>query len=248
MEIKLLTTDKVKVNYSNIDRDENITLSEMAKLFQNLFLKQDEVYNIEKNPKYSWIILNYDMNITRYPKYEEEIILKTYPVSFNKFYGNRIFLAEDKNGEVLIEAKTKWVLIDNEKKMIKTLDSDIIKNYGFEEIVRGSGYGVDKIEEDIFSNGEEYPLITRYTDIDLNQHINNTIYFSYIYDFVDRDILKKYQVKNIQINYKKGVVEDVDCKVKVARQRDESNNLYSYFKIHSEDAVHTYIKVLWEEK
>ncbi len=239
--------EKHRVSYSHVDENKKVTPHNMARWMQDIFLKQDDILDIDRDDELAWILLSYDLNIYKYPVLSDEITVTTYPYSFNRFYGNRIFTIENSDGEIIIEAKTKWLLVSKESFSIKQLNKDIIKTYGFDELEKGKGFQIDAIDEEVFDAVEGKKLFIRHDDIDINSHVNNTVYFSYPFDYIDRDILKKYEIYKIQILYKDSIRIDTDCDLySVTKEEDEQ--MVTYIKIAKGDKLYTTIKILWKER
>lgn len=239
--------EKHKASYSHIDKYNNVTLQNMARWMQDIFLRQEDMLNINMDSNLAWILLSYDLNIYKYPKLGDEIVVTTYPYSFNRFYGNRIFTIENDSGEIVAEAKTKWLLVKKDTFAIKQISKDIAKSYGLEKIEKGKGFQIDTIDDEVFMGIIGEKLNIRYDDIDFNSHVNNTVYFSYPFDYIDRDILRDYEVYKIQIMYKDSIRIDTDCDV-YAITKEEDNQKVTYIKISKEDKIYTTIKIIWKEK
>lgn len=246
--LKSFITESHTIKYSNVDNNNMLKPMEAARWFQDIFLKQDEVLGIERNGDFTWILLNYDMNIYEYGKIGDKIKIETYPYSFNKFYGNRMFFLKDMDDNILIEAKTRWLLVEKNTFKIKKVTKEIAEVYDLHEIDRGKGFDVDKIEDSLFDNIESKKLNIRQSDLDINNHVNNTLYFSYFYDFIDNEILTKYQPYKIQVTYKKQI--KIDDKPKVyTKNVIDNGQLYTNIKICSDNNdKYTLIKILWKRK
>lgn len=246
----LRVIEEQMLKYSDVDRDRKMTLPALARWCQDIFLKQDEMLEVSQsqNTKYGWVVLNYDLNIYKYPRFGDVVIVETYPDSFNRFYGNRIYLLKSKSGEVLAEAKTKWILIEVESMKIVRLTPEIVEIYGIHEISKGKGFEIDNVSSENFDGAVSKKLPVRYHDIDLNNHVNNTIYFSYVYDYVDREILDNYDVYKIQILFKNGITLESNPNVSAITRTEEDKQLYTYLKIEDSDTLYTTIKVLWKQK
>lgn len=237
-----------EINYSNIDSDSLIKPVEIARLFQNVFLTQDRLMKKDGTRDDSgWILLNYDLNIYEYPAIGRKVKVTTYPYSFNRFYGNRIFLLRDEEGKILAEAKSKWLLVDKTNFRIKRVTKEIAAEFGDFGLEKGRGFEVDSLRDDLLEKSEEKKLAVRHDDIDFNNHVNNTVYFSVFYDFTSEELLEKYRPYKIQVMYKKQVLLDDDAVVRCA-EYEQDGQLYSEYEILTEGALCTTIKVLWKKK
>lgn len=244
-EGKLYIEKQVEINYSHIDADSLVKPVEIARLFQNLFLYQDRLMALDGTRDDSgWILLNYDLNIYRYAQIGEKVKVATYPYSFNRFYGNRIFLMKDENEEILAEAKSKWLFVNKKTFKIKRVTEDIAREFGDFPLEKGRGFEVDSLKSELIEKAAPEDLMIRHDDIDFNGHVNNTVYFSVFFDFTPKEILESYKPYKIQIMYKKQILLE-DAPVVRTVQYEEDSQLYTEYEISSDEGVFTTIKVLW---
>lgn len=247
-QLKSYITENHRVKYSNADNNNMLKPMEAARWFQDIFLRQDEVLGIERTSDFTWILLNYDMNIYKYGKIGDKVKIETYPYSFNRFYGNRMFFLKDENDNVMIEAKTRWLLVEKDTLKIKKVTKEIAEVYDLHEIEKGKGFEVDNIEDKVFSDVEKKPLQIRRSDLDINNHVNNTLYFSYFYDYIDKEILDKYIPYKIQLTYKKQITIDDEPYV-YTKDIVEDGQYYTNVKIcNDKNEIYTLIKILWKKK
>lgn len=247
-DLKSYITEKHRIKFSNVDNFNRLKPMEAARWFQDIFLKQDETLGIDRTSDLTWILLNYDMNIYHFGKIGDNITVETYPYSFNKFYGNRIFLLKDENGKILIEAKTRWLFVEKDTFKIRKVTKEIANVYDIEDIEKGRGFDVDKIDDELFNNVEYKPLQIRHCDLDTNNHVNNALYFSYFLDYVDEDVLSNYLPYKIQVTYKKQITIN-DKPIVYSKDTIEDGQKYTNIKICSkENEIYTLIKILWKKK
>ena len=146
-----------------------------------------------------WVISRYSVDIIKLPKYLDTIVVKTYPGDDLKFIFPRYFLIEDDKGNLLVRASSTWCVLDKATHQIAV---DPFNGY--------------KLPPEHYPNEEPLPRkvikddskvidrrTVRYSDIDLNGHLNNTKYVDYFMDTKPLDFYKKYRIKHITINYEK---------------------------------------------
>jgi len=247
-KLKSYITENHRIKYSNVDNNNMLKPMEIARWFQDIFLRQDEILGIKRTSDFTWILLNYDMNIYHYGKVGDKVKVETYPYSFNRFYGNRMFFLKDENDNILVEAKTRWLLVEKDTFKIKKVTKEIAEVYDLSEIEKGRGFEVDNIDDNIFKDVKEEKLSIRRCDLDINNHVNNTLYFSYFYDYIDENILDEYIPYKIQITYKKQITLN-DKPLIYTKNIIEDKQFYTNVKICNENnEVYTMIKILWKKK
>lgn len=152
---------------------------------------------------YLWVISRMDIDIIRVPKYREKIDVYTYPGKTLGFFYPRHFFIKDKNGEVIIRASSVWALIRREDRKIE------MKNV-FPELVGESLEGELPRPRRLTPMPKENILeerIVRYSDVDLNAHLNNTRYVEMIDDLISGKEHMERILTHVTLNYEREVKE-----------------------------------------
>lgn len=194
-------TKKHYVESSEIDSRFNLKLADLFRIMQDVATEDAERLTIGKadtiDKGYFWVITRYAVTIYKYPKYLETINVSTYPQGKNKFIYPRNYIITSQSGETLITASATWLLIEKATRKIALHvfdDKDVP-----EEHVEGEEPNAIKVEVVDPTFVEERKV--RYSDIDLNGHLNNTRYIEYIVDSLGDEFHKNKVIKHITINY-----------------------------------------------
>ncbi|HCN75512.1 acyl-ACP thioesterase domain-containing protein [Pseudolactococcus plantarum] len=168
-----------------------------------------ETYN------YTWVVVEYAMEINRLPRFTETITVETFAKSYNKFFCYRDYVFYAENGEKLLTVSTTFVLLDIEtRKVVRVLD-EIVAPYKVDKvskIIRGHKYQELSTSECI-----EKIYHVRFNDIDQNGHVNNSKYFDWMVDPLGFDFLSTYVPEKIYLKYVKEVLYGVDILSRVSR-------------------------------
>ncbi len=151
-----------------------------------------------------WIFLNWNIEILKYPKYDEEIVCITIPVKFKKFLGQRDFRIENLDGEVMMNASTKTSLIDLVTKTPIEPTQDILDEYGptHDEYITNK-FKLPKVDNDkSFICVSITSVEIKRLDTDTNNHTNNVKYIEWAENEIPDDIYNN-TITNLQVNYKK---------------------------------------------
>ena len=189
------------------------------------------IFEIDKT-HLSWILLGWRMQVIRRPKYAEKIKIKTWSKGVIKFYTYRDFEVYDEQGNLIIRASSKWVLLDIEKGKIVRIEPELMEKY--EPEVNKSVFGIeefDKVKEpDLYQYEKEYTV--RRADIDVNNHMHNLNYIELANEALPEDVYRGALFNEVRITYKKEIKlgETVKCKyafkedkhVIVVKNMDES--------------------------
>jgi len=199
---------KYKVKISDSDYYEDLKLSSLLRLIQEISILHAEELNIGKSATLDkgiiWVVLKEMFIIKRMPKYNEDIIIKTYPLKTKHHIFPRNYLIYDSNNELLIESSSLWTLVSIKDR--KLIEPDEYNIFVEEE---DTDFNIDsprKIEKDNVSF--KYDRLIKYSDLDLNLHCNNTNYANYILDIKDKDFYKDHKFSFFEIIYNKELKEN----------------------------------------
>lgn len=152
-----------------------------------------------------WIVLQYEMTITRRPKVNETIVLQTQARDCNAFFCQRQYRMLDQTGQVLVDIQALFSLLDMEKRKLARGPDEFIDAYGAQRVKRiKRGLAPAKIAEDEPVDGQQQYRV-RFTDIDMNQHVNNSRYFDWLEDVLGADFLLTHEPKKLNIRFEQQV-------------------------------------------
>ena len=162
----------------------------------------------------SWILLGWRLQVIRRPRYAETIRIKTWSKGVVRLYTYREFEIYDEQGNLIVKASSKWVLLDIEKGKIVRIEPSLIAKYAPEvdkEVFSKEEF--DKVKEP-----DEYQFETEYTvrraDIDVNNHMHNLDYIELANEALPEDVYRGALFNDIRITYKKEIKlgDTVKCK------------------------------------
>jgi len=129
------------------------------------------------NSKVFWVLIGVKVKINKLPKWQDKVTLQTAPTGINGLYFSREFILIDEDKNVLVEADSKWLIIDkNTLRTIKPTEDEYknlkikSKNLDIEFKRMHLQTGLTNI----------YKETVQYTDIDLHNHVNNAVYVRWI--------------------------------------------------------------------
>ncbi|MCT1796646.1 acyl-[acyl-carrier-protein] thioesterase [Helcococcus kunzii] len=177
---------------------------------------------------YHWILYRWYINIYDKILSEDEIEIETYSRKIDRFFAYRNFYIY-KNGVKILEADCKWLLVNEEGKIVRIFP-ELIEKYGQSE-----GFAMPKSEVkplEKYSKAENIHI--RKSDIDVNGHVNNSNYLQYIEDVIN---LENKSIKNLDLIYKKELKYGDQPKIHYS----QNNNIFEC--AISTDNIHTIAKI-----
>lgn len=127
-----------------------------------------------------WVLASEQVWINRLPRYEEHVVLKTWPSKTRMGFFPRHYRVETADGDILVESVSMWGLINYQtRELINPDDYDIVVNpveIEDERKMKGGPKPIDFTATDHFKVPFSY--------IDINGHLNNARYFDIIDDIL----------------------------------------------------------------
>lgn len=148
--------------------------------------------------KVFWVLSRQKLVMNQWPAWSDEIEIRTWIRPFQKSFVYRdfeIFSADDRR---LGECTTSWVLLDAETRKPTTIDFESMK-----EITRSEGnleLETEKIEwRAELETRAQYQV--RNSDLDLNEHVNNTKYAQWILDSIPKKWHEQFILHSYEVNF-----------------------------------------------
>ena len=202
---KSMNEKHYEIHYYETNYTGEILFSNLINFFNDVAVQHSEKCGMGlkflAEKQIAWVLYKLNLKISRYPKFMDKVLVKTWTYSFNKFYGYREFEVQDSDGNIIATADSIWLLINTVKRRPVKISDELYKAFGSEML---SDKTLDipdipKLEEE--SNSLEFKV--RYSDIDTNRHVNSAKYAIWLIEAVPLDIVLNYTMVNINIIYKK---------------------------------------------
>lgn len=132
----------------------------------------------------------------------DEVTVTTWPSQPNKFFADRHYQMRRSDGVLLVEATSRWCMIDFDTRKITNPQIVCQKHY--------DGEYLDAVSSAAFSNKKvvldnafdlSYERVVRWSDLDLNHHANNTNYVDYALDCLDEAVLDNTYTAQFELTY-----------------------------------------------
>ncbi len=207
--VELINNPKVfKKSYAvetyNTSFFQTIKISDLFKYLQEVASLHSESMKIGYSDLASingaWVLTKELLEIERLPKSLERFTIHTWSHKYNKIFATRNFLVTDQDGNVLLKAVSDWLVLNLLKRRIIPLTKvnlDSIQSYDLKLISED----LSKIEVVRESLVNTFSKRVRFSDIDINGHMNNTCYIDMVLDSIAEYFDKRYQLKLINTNF-----------------------------------------------
>ena len=230
-----------RVRFSEVDHTRRMTLPAIINYFQDCSTFQSEGLGLgiehcaAKNC--AWILSSWQVVVNRYPKLGEEIHVSTWAAGFNRFFGDRNFCMQDKDGELVAYANSVWVYMDVQKGRPVRPEASEIALYGMGEPLEME-YASRKVkipQEAVPAT----PIPVLHYHIDTNEHVNNCQYVQMALEVLP----EKSEVQELRVEYKKSAIygDIIFPKMAVEENRtvvelcDKEDNPYAVVEFHNKE-------------
>ncbi|THB80809.1 MAG: hypothetical protein D3926_05385 [Desulfobacteraceae bacterium] len=136
---------------------------------------------------YKWVIARYHIRFHSTIKWMDRLTCHTWRTPHKNLYEVREFNVEDHQGDQIVSGSGVWIMVNNDTsrpvrlsrfmtdEMIKTQEN---KTFDFPDIEEPVAYDFNTT------------VVPGHQDIDLNQHVNNTVYIGWAIDSIPSNHLK----------------------------------------------------------
>lgn len=169
------------VPFADVDRNQVMLLPELIKLLQEAAVQHADIFGVgvrgvaERGT--SWVLNRLAVELSRYPRRDEQIRVTTWSTGVHGFKGYREFRVHS-GDEWLLSASSLWLWIDLRTRSLTRVPAEIAATFPV-----GSGSPPYRPELDHLrltppaATAPALKLAVRYSDQDANGHVNHTAYF-----------------------------------------------------------------------
>ncbi len=250
--LDFLNSDKIYkqkylVETYNTSYFQTIKISDLYKYLQEVASQHSEVMKIGfddlKNNKGAWVLTKQLIEFERLPRALEEFTVHTWSNRHNKIVANRNFLITDKDNKPIIKATSDWVVINLEKRRIIPLTKinlDFIQSFNH-ELFANPLEKINIIAENLVN---KFTKQVRFSDIDINGHMNNTAYVDMVLDSIAEYFDKRYDLIRINTNFIQEVKFSEEISIKTYQVED---NIFHHKIIRQNDNLEVFTAITeWE--
>lgn len=199
-----------RLRWMDFDQYGRLQPASALDIFQDVATIQAEGMGIGRSAMVSqgvfWAVVRTKLEIAKQPAHCEAVTVRTWPHTPTRFSFLRDFTMRDAGGDLLVKATSEWVLMDiGSRSFASVMDyydgpNDFDEARAFERKPR-------KIARFDEGNRPVVEIVPRYTDIDVNGHVNNACYANYVIDALNPG--EHDAIRTLQIDYRHEVMPGV---------------------------------------
>lgn len=147
-----------------------------------------------------WVLSRMAIEVFEYPENDTVLVIKTWVASVNRLFTERYFSFEKENGKEIGFAKSLWASIDlKTRKPTNVLELEGLSEYIVEKENPIEGMTKIPVLKDNFTVATDF--VIKYSDVDINKHLNSMKYIERFVDVFDIDMFREKEIHRIEINY-----------------------------------------------
>lgn len=201
--MELIHTDTYRIDSYAVDNGGTLALPVLFGLFQESAYRNAEElqfgYSHLGERRQLWALSRMLVRAYRYPNWGETIRLETWPKGTSRMFALRDFLVKDAGDRTLFAATSAWLVLDAETRRIQRLEG----------LFEGKRLPLDRhaLTEEAAKiaapEGEEETAryTVRYSDIDVNGHVNNARYIAWVLDSYPMERFETSRPSLLEVNF-----------------------------------------------
>ena len=147
-----------------------------------------------------WVLSRMYIEVERYPEWQEEIVVKTWPAGTDGMFAYRNYSIETVDGELILQASSCWLILD-----LKTKKIFLLREYRdtFPKLDNPDHCRIPKrIKPPVHPKEMNFSPVL-FSELDVNKHFNSVNYLERVLNDFGTDFLDENEPVNIELNYLK---------------------------------------------
>ncbi|KAJ8640599.1 hypothetical protein MRB53_017293 [Persea americana] len=160
-----------------------------------------------------WVVTRMQVLVDRYPAWGDIVEVETWVGASGKNGMRRDWLVRDsQTGEILTRATSVWVMMNKRTRRLSKIPEEVRGEIGpfFIEnvaIIEEDNRKLQKLHENTADNVRR-GLTPRWSDLDVNQHVNNVKYIGWILESAPGSILESHELSCMTLEYRRECGKD----------------------------------------
>ncbi|MFV0392455.1 MAG: acyl-[acyl-carrier-protein] thioesterase [Paludibacteraceae bacterium] len=186
----------------------------------------------------TWVLSRFALELTAIPKEYQKITIETWVEEVHTLNTIRNYRIYNEQGDVIGKSTSVWVMINLETR--RPMELKLLN--GIENYATGKTSGIVKpLKLDAVGGTPIEQFLVKYTDIDINRHVNTVHYLDWMLNTFSLDEHRKYDVRRLDINFMNEMLfADV---VTVFRDESEENDFRFEIKANDRTACRGRIRL-----
>jgi len=199
-------------------------------------------YSELKDEGQLWVLSRFLAVFHDFPKWDDEITVETWGKGTDKLFGLRDFIIHSKSDKKLVSATSAWLIIDRKTSRVQRIES-LGRNFPMQLARNELDIKLEKIEARPAERTDLHDEV-RYSDLDVNKHVNSSKYMQWILDSFPIEPYEGKDLKKFEIDFLAEAKPGDKISVSVSGTRGD---FYCEVKRDEDDADLCRAIVVWNE-
>ncbi|MFA8434591.1 MAG: acyl-[acyl-carrier-protein] thioesterase [Marinifilaceae bacterium] len=147
----------------------------------------------------AWVLSRLQLKIYNSPRWNDKIRIRTWPVGIEGVFAIRDFQIFNTDNAIIAEASSAWLVI-NLLNRRPVRPHSIVEKMNYQGNHRIFSESIKKIPPvNVLDPVDQ--LTVRFSDLDLNQHVNNVKYIKWLADSCPPEVLMHQRISEVEINF-----------------------------------------------
>ena len=203
-----------QVSYRDVDRTEVLSLPGVFRLLQEAAIRHANVFETGTRGMLTrgetWVLNRMAVNVARYPRFEEALRIETWSSGIKGFKGYRDFRVYDADERCVIAGSSLWLYVSVKTKGIVRVPRELATRFP----MHATEVFCPELEVLEFgmtpAGAPVWEIALRYSDVDVNEHVNNTAYLELVQTALARAGLSP-RPAEVRFKYAKAIPAEVDA-------------------------------------
>jgi len=181
---------------------------------------------------HTWLLSRLKINIAAYPGWNDQIQVNTWPSGTQQLFALRDFKISGIDNQIIAAAISAWLVIDLQKRRPVRIAPFVERLRPIEgsHILDGR---LDKLPA-LSDPVHEKRFVVRYSDLDINQHVNNVKFVEWILESLPSATLKALVAAELEINFLAEAFHE-DYILAVCSPQDPGSTIFHHSLIRQQD-------------
>ena len=237
-----ISTKEFTVRFSDCDHTSHLRLSSIFR-----FMEESAVLDSEQNGfgiwkmvqhGYTYAISRIKLRVNHIPVWGEQLTISTWTKGF---FNHKVALKDysifDAQGNAVAQATSSWLLVN-----LKTGKAEDPENAPYLPLIFPEHQAISENLELLDVEGTPQLVLAkcaRYSDLDMNRHVNNCRYVDWAMDALSLQEIKDHPIRSIQMNYLSQVPFDGNVNI----IRFPNTNYHAYvFGVNANDPTQVHFQ------
>jgi medium-chain acyl-[acyl-carrier-protein] hydrolase len=148
---------------------------------------------------YTWLLSRLKIKIASFPVWKDRIQISTWPSGAQRLFALRDFELQDKDDQTIAAAVSAWLVLNVQKRRPVRIAPFVerLKPLEGDHILPDT---LDKLPGLEFRTHEK-KFVVRFTDLDINQHVNNASFVEWLVESIPVRVLNTSVLAELEINF-----------------------------------------------